>query len=128
MGGEVVAHIGEVALCGGVHAYGFIVILRPGHGQYDVYHVVYEERCEYDKGRAVEVFVPPDEEEQRHDEYHREVGSVAEVHQFAEHGAGQGAAEEQRRLASEELLLPCGEVVVEVWEHAVELVGVRVPP
>ena len=95
MGGEVVPQVGEVSARNLRQSYGVIVVLRPRDGQCYIYNVVDEERREDDKRRAAELPVTPTEEVDGDNDYHGEVGRVAQVHQFAEHRSAEVPAKEQ---------------------------------
>ena len=81
---EIVADVGEDALCDAVFAHGKIVILGAGDGQEDEDDIVYHERCEGDEGHAGELLRPIEKVEQRHRHNHRKVAGIAQVHEFAE--------------------------------------------
>lgn len=49
------------------------------------------------------------------------------MHQFAEHGVGDGLREQQGRLTATKRLFMGGEKMVEIGEVAIELEGLRIP-
>ena len=128
MVGEVMPYIGEYASGDILQSCGLVVVLWSCDGQDDKDDVIDEERREDDEHRTVELLVAEEKGEQCHEGNHREIGGVAQVHQFTEHGVGEGLREQQGRLATAEPLIVRGEVMVEAGEDPVEFVCIWIPP
>ena len=90
VGHEVVVHVGEHAVGDVVESGCQVVVLRPTDGQQDEDDVVDEERAEDDECGAVELVVSIEEVPERHQGNQWIIGGIAQVHQFAEDGMGEG--------------------------------------
>lgn len=133
--GQTVLIIVEIVVNVGEHAVGYIgqsgslvVECRACYGHENEHHIIDEEGREHHERGTLELVVAEGEVIEHHERYHRIVGGVAHVHKLAHHGPRHGLAEQQGRLAAEHVLLPLGKHVVEVGQHAVDLVGVGIPP
>ena len=128
VGCEIIAYVREYTSGDAIDTYGLIVVLRACDGQEDEDDIVDEECREDDECRTVELLVAEEKGEQRHEGDHREIARIAQVHQFAEHGVGDGLREQQGRLKAEHRLVIAGKQMVAVGEDPVEFVGVCIPP
>ena len=99
-----------------------------GNGHEDEHDVVDEERGEQNERSSLKLVVACEEVEEHHQTNHRIVGSVTHAHQLADGCPREGGGERERRLEAKHRLLCAAEHVVEVGEHAVELIRVGVPP
>ena len=125
---EVVVHVGEYALLDAAEPNGVVIERRSGDRQEDVDKVEGEERRQYDERRALVVVVAENEIVNDDEHNHRIVCGVAHAHKLAGYRPRQGFVEKHGGLASEHVLFPTGEYVVEVWQDAVDFVSVGVPP
>ena len=87
-----------------------------------------EERGEDDECGTFELGISAKEIEQQHADNQRVVRRISHIHHFAEELVGHHLREQQRRLAAEKVLLELGEQMVEIRKHAVDFVGVGIPP
>ncbi len=125
---KIVMQVGEYTCCYFVQPYSRKVVLRTSHRQEDKNDIIYKERGEDNEGSLHKLFIAEQKEEKRYNGYEREVCCIAHIHELAENDIWTFLCEEQRRLAAKELLFEARHEVVEVGEHPVELVGIRVPP
>ena len=121
-------YIGEHAAGNVVETYGTVIVLRSGNREHYIYYIIGEERCEDDECCPAEVGIAAEEIEKRHHGYHGKIGGIAHVHQLADEGMAESGGKDEGGLKAKDMLLPGGENMVEIGEHAVELVGVGIPP
>ena len=81
---EIESEVGENTLCYLVNTYGIEIECRSNNGHKDKDDIIKEERSEHNECRTMKFLVSSEEIEQQHQHYHRIVGGVAEIHQFAE--------------------------------------------
>ena len=85
-------------------------------------------RCHDDEYATLELGIVAEEIDQSHAGYHGVIGGVAHAHQLGDDGRGELLGKHQRGLETKQRLLPLGKDVVEVGQHAVELIGIGIPP
>lgn len=125
--GEVCPDIREYTFHGAICPYGMEIILWPCNREEVKYDVEQEERCDEYERRTQEIGPVSREIHQRDDEQEEIIGSIAEVHQLREPPPRHLLREEERRLAMEDFLLPCGDDRVKIRQDAVEGVCVGIP-
>ena len=125
---EIVVNIGEDAIGNVLQSRRSIVILRACDWQEDEDDIGEEERGENDECGTFELGISAKEIEQQHADNQWIVRRVSHIHHFAEELVGHHLREQQRRLATEKVLLELGEQMVEIRKHAVDFVGVGIPP
>ncbi len=129
---EIEAEMGEMALHNLIDAYGMEVILRSCHGQKDINTIVEEKSGDDGGGNTLEggeVAAAPVLAQHDHGQEgdHGEIAPITHAERLGPSGAGHELTEQQRGLAAEKAQVELREMVVEVGEAAVELVGVGVP-
>ena len=125
---EVAANVGEHAPCNIINAHGQIVEHGTRDGNHDEDDIIKEEGGHDDERATTEICVLFQEIIDRDQDDQREIGHIAQVHQFRKHDIRAFLGKQQGRLTTEKLLFPTGKHMVEIGQHAVDLVGIRIPP
>lgn len=128
MGEEIIVDVGENARRCRIKSYRIVIIGGSGYRQEDINEIINEERAHDDECRTLELLIAEGEIEKHRRGYHEVIRAVAHVEKFADNGAVEDLGEKQGGLASEQILLPSGEEMVEIGEETVEFVGIRIPP
>ena len=128
MGTEVIAHCREDTLGNILHSHGIEVERWSHHRHVNVDEIVDEEAGEHHKAHSFSLVVSAEEIVEYYRCYHRIIHEVSHRHQFTHHRPGQCLGKEQGGLASKEILFPSRKEMVEVGEHAVDLVSIWIPP